>query len=305
MANWQYDEEAKTAMKLAYHVVDVFTTMPFEGNALAVFPDATGVDSATMQRIARELNLAETSFILPRESSAAATRVRIFTPAQEMEFAGHPTLGTAYMMRKLRIVSPEVTSFALEENVGLVPVRVDSGDNPKLWLQTPPIRSLGVVDRGLCAAALSLGEQDLLEGVMPEGLTAGNPGVFVAVRDAATVDRAIVDTRALFELLRSCEHSDILFVFAPVESGAYSRMFAPELGVVEDPATGSATGPLAAYMMKHGLVPHTDGTTFVSEQGTKMGRRSLLHVLIRGDHGRDAIEIGGNVTYLTTAEMIF
>ena len=292
-------------MKLAYHVVDVFTRTPFEGNALAVFPDASGLDAAIMLRIARELNLAETAFIFPAESDANATRVRIFTPTQEMEFAGHPTLGTAYVMRRLGIVSREATSFVLNENVGLVSVRVDSGHDPKLWLTTPPIRSLGLVEPALCAAALSLDEHDLLEGITPEGLTAGNPGIFVAVRDAATVDRAVVDTRAMFELLRSCPGSDILFVFAAVEGGAYSRMFAPEIGVVEDPATGSATGPLAAYMMQNGLVAHVDGTAFVSEQGTKIGRRSLLHVLVRGDRGTEAIEVGGNVTYVTSAEMTF
>ncbi|MBV8424283.1 MAG: PhzF family phenazine biosynthesis protein, partial [Candidatus Eremiobacteraeota bacterium] len=95
----------------------------------------------------------------------------------------------------------------------------------------------------------------------------------------------------------------ILFFFAPVESGAYARMFAPPLGIAEDPATGGATGPLAAFMMKHKLVRNNDGTRFTSEQGTKMGRRSLLHVLIHGENGANGIEVGGNTTHIAQATM--
>src|ERR1700733_8447598 len=104
-------------MDFAYHVVDVFTTTPLQGNALAVFPDASGMDPATMQRVARELNLSETTFILPRDSQDGATRVRIFTPAAELPFAGHPTIGTAFVMRRLGIVDSHVKTFALNENV--------------------------------------------------------------------------------------------------------------------------------------------------------------------------------------------
>jgi trans-2,3-dihydro-3-hydroxyanthranilate isomerase len=290
-------------MKLSYHVVDVFTTGPLEGNALAVFPDGTGLDSQLMQRIARELNLSETTFVLPQESSPEGTRVRIFTPASELEFAGHPTIGTAYILRRLRIVAPEARAFVLSENVGPVPIRVDAGDDPILWLTTPPIRKLAEFGRERCAKALSLTPNRLVPGVPCEVLSAGNSCAFVAVRDPAAVDDAQVDSAALFELLRGRKTPTCIFVFAPTASGAYSRMFAPQLGVPEDPATGSATGPLAAFMMKHGLVPNGDGTRLVSEQGVKMGRRSLLHVLIHGEHGVDGIEVGGNVVHVSEATM--
>jgi trans-2,3-dihydro-3-hydroxyanthranilate isomerase len=177
-------------MELDYHVVDVFTTAPLEGNALGVFPDASGLDSGTMQRIARELNLSETTFILPKESSDDTTRVRIFTPAAELAFAGHPTIGTAYVMRRVGIVSPQATAFALAENVGSVPVRVDRGDDPILWLTTPPIRKLGELARDRCARALSLSTNRLLPSIHCEILSAGNGMVFVPVRDRATVDEA-------------------------------------------------------------------------------------------------------------------
>lgn len=288
-------------MRIPYHVVDVFTTTPLEGNALAVFPDATGLDTLTMQLIAREMNLSETTFILPGESNNEATRVRIFTPANEMAFAGHPTIGTAYVMRLLGIVPKDARTFALRENVGLVPVRVDDGDDPLIWLTTPPIQTLGNVARWRCASMLALDEGKLIDGVPCEVVSAGNPQLFVAVDSPATVDDVRLDKSAFLVVVDELQLPLCLFVFAPTATGAYSRMFAPELGVVEDPATGSATGPLAAFMMKHRLVASADGTRFISEQGVKMGRRSILHVSVHGEMGARGIEVGGNVVQVSTA----
>lgn len=282
-------------MNYDYRVVDVFTQTPLEGNALAVFTDARGMTGDLMQRVARELNLSETTFVFPAEREGTAARVRIFTPGREMEFAGHPTLGTAYVLRALGRVPGDAQSFVLHENIGDVPVRVDSEE--RIWLTTPAISVRGAYDRAKCAAALSLSVDDLLPNVPCELLTAGNPNIYVPVRDAATVDRAEVDTTALRALLRG-DRSLCTFVFAPTPFGAYSRMFAPEIGVAEDPATGSATGPLAAFMLRHNLVQQT---SFYSEQGTKMGRRSILHVLVHGEKGKDGIEVGGHVTPLTQA----
>jgi trans-2,3-dihydro-3-hydroxyanthranilate isomerase len=290
-------------MELSYHVVDVFTTTPLEGNALAVFPAASGLDSGTMQRVARELNLSETTFVLPNESQDGATRVRIFTPAAELAFAGHPTIGTAYVVRRLGIVAGDAETFVLSENVGRVPIRVDAGDDPILWLTTPPIRKLAEFGRDRCARALSLTPDRLVPGVPCEQLSAGSPIIFVAVKDRAAVDAAQLDGPIFFDLVRPCRDATAIFVFAPVESGAYSRMFAPQFGIIEDPATGGATGPLAAFMMKHGLLASADGTRFVSEQGVKMGRRSLLHVLVHGDRGEKGIEVGGNVVHVAEATM--
>jgi trans-2,3-dihydro-3-hydroxyanthranilate isomerase len=289
--------------ELRYHVVDVFTTTPLEGNALAVFPNASGIDDGAMQRIARELNLSETAFILPEESNADGTRVRIFTPARELPFAGHPTIGTAYVMRMLGIVPVGAKRFVLHENVGYVPIRVDDGENPILWLTTPPIKRLGEFAAQACARALSLSGDRLAAGVPCEQLSAGSPLILVAVKDRAAVDDAYVDSTAFAHLMRSSESPSAIFVFAATKTGAYSRMFAPEFGIVEDPATGGATGPLAAFMMAHGLVARADGTRFVSEQGVKMGRRSLLHVFVHGESGKDGIEVGGNVVPIASGTM--
>lgn len=290
-------------MTWAYSVVDVFTQNPLEGNALAVFHDARGLDGATMQRIARELNLSETTFVLPPSQPGADAEVRIFTPGQEMVFAGHPTIGTAFVMRAEGIVDARRSDFTLQEKVGLVPVRVDEGAQPMIWLQTPPIRFDQVFDRGVAAAAVGLSVSDLLDGVPCQLVTAGNPNIYVAVRDVATVDRAAIDVARYRRLVAGQAEATCVFVFAPTPSGAYSRMFAPDLGIIEDPATGSATGPLAAFMMRQGLVASIDGTRFVSEQGTKMGRRSLLHVLVHGEGGKAGIEVGGHVTRVASAVM--
>jgi trans-2,3-dihydro-3-hydroxyanthranilate isomerase len=190
----------------------------------------------------------------------------------------------------------------LEENIGPVAVRVEAGARPMLWLSTPPIEAGGYYEPGLCAKVLGLRTSDLLD-VAPQLLNAGNPTVFVAVRDKDAVDRAWLDS-ADMKLLRE-SHAELMcvFVFTPTPEGAYSRMFAPEYGVPEDPATGSSTGPLAAFMMQHSLVSNAGGTRFVSEQGAKMERRSFLHVHVRGENGVEGIEVGGHVTPVAIASM--
>ena len=285
-----------------YRVVDVFTKEPLEGNALAVFPDSSGIDDATMQKIAKELHLAETTFVASPTRADCAARVRIFTPAREMPFAGHPTVGTSFVMLDEGMVPKNSQKFVLEEGVGPVPVRVETGDRPMIWLRTPPIEFGRCYRTSACAEALGLDEGDLLEAV-PQIVSAANPAVFVALKDRSAVDRAWLDVRGLRTLQSESKESLFVFVFSLTSQGVYSRMFAPDHGVPEDPATGSATGPLAAFMMNRGLVSNASGTRFVSEQGTKMGRRSFLHVLINGENGSEGIEVGGHVTSVVEATL--
>jgi trans-2,3-dihydro-3-hydroxyanthranilate isomerase len=279
-----------------YRVVDVFTEHPLEGNPLAVFPEARDLDAATMQRIARELNLSETVFLLPSNRSDCVARVRIFTPMREMPFAGHPTVGASFVLLDEGVAL--VDRFLLEESIGPIPIRVEQKERPLIWLQSPPVVEGREVDPTLCAQFLGLSPSDLLN-VTPQILSVGNPNVYIAVKDPATVDRAWLSAVSPLK----AEPTELLcvFVFAPTPEGAYSRMFAPEHGVVEDPATGSAMGPLAAYLMKHGLISSKPGARFVSEQGTKMGRRSFLHVQVEDEQ----IEVGGYVTPLVEATMRF
>jgi trans-2,3-dihydro-3-hydroxyanthranilate isomerase len=228
--------------------------------------------------------------------------VRIFTPAKEMISAGHPTVGTTFVLLEEGIVAKNSERFALEEKVGAVPIRVDRGERPLIWLRTPPIRHGRAYERGLCAKVLGLGVKDLLE-VTPQYVTAGNPTIFIALRDKAAVDRAWLGVHGLATLKGGEQEPVCVFVFAPTPEGAYSRMFAPEYGIAEDPASGSCTGPLASFMMKYRLISGAAGARFVSEQGTKMGRRSILHVLIHGEQGADGIDVGGYVTSVSEATM--
>jgi trans-2,3-dihydro-3-hydroxyanthranilate isomerase len=286
-----------------YFVVDVFTRVPLEGNPLAVFPDARGLDGATMQRIAKEFNLSETTFVLPPSRAACAAHVRIFTPTMEMRFAGHPTIGTSDVLLREGLVPPGTTHFTLEELVGDVPIRVEPGEPPMIWLTTPPIEFGRTFDSAACAQEFGLEPGDVLAGAPPQLVSAGNPTVFIPLRDKAAVDRAWIELSGVRALTGSASGALCFFVFTPTPEGAYSRMFAPEHGVSEDPATGSATGPLAAYMMRYGLAPASDGTRLISEQGTKMGRRSLLHIFVHGQGGRDGIEIGGTSVRLAEATL--
>ncbi|MGO8673961.1 MAG: PhzF family phenazine biosynthesis protein [Capsulimonadaceae bacterium] len=269
-----------------YRVVDVFTNRALEGNPLAVFLDARGLTGTTMQRLARELNLSETAFILPSTRPDCVARVRIFTPAAEMTFAGHPTLGSARVILDEGFVAAGTREFAIDEAIGAVPIRVDDDDPGLLWLSTPPI-SFGdtfALDRAALAVGLTAAE---LQPTAPQVVSAGNPTLFIAVRDQDAVDRCVYD--------RQPDFPPCVFVFTPTPDGAYSRMFAPALGVAEDPATGSSTGPLAAYMIRHGLAPSHDGARFVSLQGVRLARPSRLHIRLRGPDGVDAIHIGGHV----------
>lgn len=290
-----------------YRVVDVFTEQPLEGNALAVFPDASGIDDATMQKIAKELNLSETTFVSPATRADCAANVRIFTPTREMVFAGHPTIGTSFVLLDEGIVPKDSERFVLEEKVGPVSIRiergrVEPGERPLIWLTTPPISHGRTFGREPCARALGLEPGDLLE-ITPQLLSAGNPTIFIAVKDKEVVDRARLDLQGMTTLNEGQQEPACVFVFAPTPGGAYSRMFAPEYGIVEDPATGSSTGPLAAFMLRHGLVSGAAGARFVSEQGVKMGRRSILHIQLHGERGADGIEVGGYVSPVAEATM--
>ncbi|ACZ40452.1 PhzF family phenazine biosynthesis protein [Sphaerobacter thermophilus] len=281
--------------------VDVFTDRQFGGNPLAVFLDGTGLSDAEMQAIAREMNLSETTFVLPPERDDCVARVRIFTPGRELPFAGHPTVGTAYVLATSGRVPAGATEFALEERVGPVPVRLEGDPNAPtfIWMRHPaatfgPPRE----GRAQLAAALGLDEADLLPDVPVCVGSTGVPFLYIPLRDPATVDRVVVDLPALSAWFGD-EELVGTFVFAPNPAAGpnrvYSRMIAAHgIGIAEDPATGSASGPLGAYLVRHGLVASSDEVRIVSEQGTKIGRQSFVHITVRSrPDGGEEIEVGG------------
>jgi len=219
----------KPTKSYPYSVVNVFTTVPLSGNSLAVFPDASEFDTETMQRIARELKLTETAFVLPATHKGCAARVRIFSPARELPFAGHPTVGTGFVLMQKEIVSRNSTAFVLEEQIGPVPLRIEAGPRPLIWLHMPPIREGRCYDPSLCAQVLGLEEEDLLP-IKPQLLNAGNPTVFVAAKDKAAVNRAWLDLTGFRALKGEESESFCVFLFTPTAEGAYSQCLLLNMG---------------------------------------------------------------------------
>jgi trans-2,3-dihydro-3-hydroxyanthranilate isomerase len=287
--------------------VDVFADKPLAGNQLAVVLDAQDIPSDVMQSIAKEMNISETTFVLPPRDPANAARVRIFTPASELPFAGHPTVGTAWVLATQGLVPGGAAEFVLEEEVGPVPVRGVRGAGGLTFWMTHPALTFGAVERrrAQAADAIGLSEDDLLPGVPVQVASTGNPHLFFALRDARAVDGAALDLEALAEVLEAT-HAFGAFIFAVAGGNRlYSRMFS--LDVPEDPATGSASGPLGAFAVKYGLVPRAPVVTIISEQGTRMGRQSFIHIELSYGESQDIpvrIEVGGSVRPVITGTLI-
>ncbi|HVX41086.1 MAG TPA: PhzF family phenazine biosynthesis protein [Gemmatimonadaceae bacterium] len=274
-------------MNARYLTADVFTDRRFGGNQLAVFPDAREIPPELMPQIAREFNYSETTFVLPPADPSHTARVRIFTPGGELQFAGHPTVGTAHVLATLGIVplTGDVTSIVFEEGVGPVPVTIRAtGGKPefaqlsvaKLPEAGPPPPSAAEL-----AGVLSLEPNEVLDGAMkPEAVSCGTPFLFVPVRDRAAVAKARINLDRWERALKGYV-ADMVFVFAMEAEHAghdvRARMFAPGIGVPEDPATGSACVALAGYLAWRDA--RADGTLrWVVEQGFEMGRPSILEI---------------------------
>lgn len=286
--------------RLHYHRVDVFTDRAFGGNPLAVFTNGRGLDTETMQAIAKEFNLSETTFVLPPDDPKHDWRVRIFTPGSELPMAGHPTVGTSFVLAREHLIPRDTreTTIVLEEGVGPVPVRIEfEGGESSFAEMTQPLPTFGpaIEDRASAALMLSLEESDLEADLPVQVVSCGVPFMYVPLRSLDAARRA----RPRADLMeRVAEEQGIppeVFVFTrEVEhegSTVHSRMFAPGLGITEDPATGAASGPLGCYLVKHGVLPAGD---IVSEQGIEMGRPSFIHIRIEieGD-AITAVRVGG------------
>jgi trans-2,3-dihydro-3-hydroxyanthranilate isomerase len=277
-------------------IVDVFTDKPLAGNQLAVVLDAKDIPVRLMQRIAREMNFSETTFVLPPEKPTHAAKVRIFTPSSELPFAGHPTIGTAWVLADEGLVKG--LAFTLEEGVGPVKVRGVKDQEGRLmfWMTHPKLSFGEVFPHAQVASAIGVDESDIVHDIPAQVVTTGNPCIFVAMRDMAAVDKAVSDKPLLEKLLKG-DRAFGVFLFAAVGADRlYSRMVAPDIG--EDPATGSASGPLGAFAVKYGIVAPAPKVLLISEQGTKMGRQSLVHIELEYGASKDIpvrIEVGGSV----------
>jgi trans-2,3-dihydro-3-hydroxyanthranilate isomerase len=296
--------------RLHYHRVDVFTDRAFGGNPLAVCTNGRGVSDETMQAIAKEFNLSETTFVLPPDDPRHDWRVRIFTPERELPMAGHPTVGTSFVLAREHLIRhPDggegETDIVLEEGVGPVPVRVlFAAGEPVFAEMSQPLPTFGpqLKDAGAAARMLSLEEADVDTSLPLEVVSCGVPFLFVPLRSLDAAHRA----RPRADLIEQVAGGGVppeVFVFTRevehASSTVHSRMFAPGMGITEDPATGGASGPLGCYLVRHRIVACDPAADIVSEQGIEMGRPSFIKIRIERE-GDDikAVRVGGQCHFM-------
>jgi len=298
-------------MPLPYLHYDVFTNEPLAGNQLAVFPDGRGLNTARMQRIAREMNFSESTFIFPSEQAGTDVRMRIFTPHVEMPMAGHPTIGSTFALAHTGAIPHGARRFVFGLNVGPTPVDLEWRDGALafVWMtQLPPTFGAPLDARAAVAAAIGVAESDLVADLPVQEVTCGTPYLLLPLRDRAAVDRAFGDLAAFKKLPEGLARM-AMFLFA-VDSDSsgksvYSRMFAPDFGVLEDPATGSASGPLGCYLVQHGLVSGQAAQDIVSHQGVAMGRPSRIHIAIGGrPNAITDVKVGGEAVLIGRGEIV-
>lgn len=298
-----------------FHIVDVFAEAPHAGNPLAVVRDAGDLATGAMQAVAREFGFSETTFIVSDPRAAdAGVRVRIFTPARELPFAGHPTLGTAWVIRQ-HLAGRPVDSVALELGVGRVPVAFEREDGATgaaarggelVWLAAPPIRLGAAVAAERVAAALGIDARDLDPRLPAQHVLAGVEFVFVPLQSLDALQRSRFDPRAFAPLAAEGLPSNAyLFCRETLDPGndLHARLFFLAPGVREDPATGSAAACLGAYLLAHRAAGSGDLRLRI-EQGHEVGRPSLLRLRAREEPAGPRIAVGGRVIETARGELL-
>ena len=302
-------------MRLPFHTLDVFTDEAFGGNPLGIFPDAAHLPTRLMQKIAREMNLSETVFLGPPETAEGTARVRIFTPAVEVPFAGHPTVGSAIFLASRGAgaggAGAKEATLVLEEDVGPVPVEVRLQDGRAVFARfttalLPEHRPCPHAPADL-AAMVGLEPADVrVEGLSPEMVSCGLPYLVVPVRSLDAIRRATLDTARWRAMVAGGWAHHVYLVCPEAESEGvdlHVRMFAPGSGVPEDPATGSAAAALGGYLS------NVDGAeeatlSWTVEQGAECGRPSLLHVEAdRSGGATTAVRVGGSAVEVSDGVM--
>jgi trans-2,3-dihydro-3-hydroxyanthranilate isomerase len=285
------------SMKLPLYHVDVFTSTRFGGNPLAVFLDAEGVDGETMQKIAREMNLSESTFVTKPNDERATHHVRIFTPGRELPFAGHPTLGTAFVLQQ-RGAPPDL---AFEMEAGIIPVR---NEKQMLWMTPPPAEALSpAIDRAAVAQAMGLPVSTVM---MPPQVFGGRGVEFLCVLldTEQNVDWVMLDRADLVKATNDQVGEGNVLIFSYQGGKGYSRMF-PDLAsnIGEDPATGSSVAPLCAALGWWRLLDQSR-TSLEVQQGVAMGRPSLLHARfsVEGTYVQQIV-VGGECVPVYASEL--
>jgi len=303
---------------MKFYQADVFTGDPFCGNPIAVFPDAHGLADHQLQQIAREMNLSETVFVLPPTDQAAVVRLRIFTPTQELPFAGHPVIGTFYVLAQLGLIAATdgVTRVMQECNIGLFPVELHAqeGQITSVLMTQPKPEFLGPVDEMedvyKIACGLGLPKYVIADMKWPiEVVSTGLPVIVVPARTLTAVRSIQPDASAIMDLCgRFGANGLMVFTTVTVEPSAavHARMFAPSIGILEDPATGSASGALGAYLVQNGVVDVAPTTDIIVEQGYEIERPSQILVRVESDDDIiQTVKVGGQCVMVVEGTLTF
>lgn len=291
----------------SYRLLDVFTNVPFGGNPLAVFTDAHGLSDAQMQGIARELNLSETTFVLPPRDRSHHSLVRVFTPLAELPSAGFPTIGAAYALALEERLRQESLRHRVvfEESTGPISVTMEA---PMITMQQP-LPELGPLygERDAVAAMLGLEVSSLAVGLPLQSVSGGVPYLIVPVIDLEAMQRIRFRQDIWERVLRRTPHPHVYAFTLECRyqgSTCHSRMFAPGLGVLEDPATAMAAGPVAVYLATYGILPNELRQSLVCEQGIEIGRPSFIHVTLEhSELGPRSVRVGGQCVAIGKGEI--
>lgn len=294
-------------MGFTFYIVDVFAQSKYAGNQLAVVRNASALSGDDMQAIAKEMNYSETTFILSKEERDGGYDVRIFTPENELPFAGHPTLGTAFIIQR-EIVGKPVGTVVLNLGVGKIPVTFEYESEGKslLWMKQIEPTFGSRLAPGAVSEVLNLNETEMDERFPVQEVSTGVPTIIVPLRSLDALKQARIDRDKYFSLVENTEGKGILIFCHEARSSENDmsvRFFADYFGVPEDPATGSANGSLAGYLVKHRYF-EKDQIDIRVEQGYEIGRPSLL--LLRAGERKGSIEVnvGGRVVMVAEGKLV-
>ncbi len=297
-------------MTRRYLHLDVFTATPYAGNQLAVVLDAQDLQPSQMQAIANEMAFSETTFVLPARDAAEDWQVRIFTPHRELPMAGHPTIGTCFALAATGLIAAGTSAVTLGLGIGPTRVRLQwqAAALAFAWMQQPvPEFGAQLTNQAAVAQALALPTSALDHRAPMQQVSSGVPFLFVALQSKAAVDAAALDRTALAAVYTAAGLPELPVYLCTVADGlVYSRMFAPSLGVPEDPATGGANGPLGAYLLRYGLVPASQAGAIHNRQGVKMGRPSDIHIQVALDAMGNAcdVQVGGQAVLVAQGQLL-
>ena len=293
--------------RLTFYIVDVFAEKKYAGNQLAVVRGAKALSGAEMQRIAKEMNYSETTFVLSDRKQDGEYDVRIFTPEKEVPFAGHPTLGTAYVIQR-EIVKTPIETIVLNLKCGQIPVtmKYKRKQVDVLWMKQMAPTFIQTFDSERICEVLSLNKASIDERFPIQEVSTGLPSIIVPLKTLDALKQARIARDKYFELVEKTQAKTIL-IFCPEtynqENDLNVRVFADYYGVPEDPATGSANGCLAGYLVKHRYFGE-DRIDIRVEQGYEIGRPSLLLLKAESKEGKIDVFVGGKVVMIAKGELV-